>query len=177
MDAFIGSVMPFTGNYAPKNWMLCNGQFIPIASNTALFSILGTTYGGNGTTNFALPDLRGRVVVGAGQGISFYNMGDTGGAEYIPPLALNQIPTHTHPFQVQITPAAEGLANSASPVNAAYAISASSLYDYTSDTSLAPYTVPINTTEAGSSRPMLIPSLHPVLAMSYIICTAGVFPQ
>ncbi|MBD0833499.1 phage tail protein [Aestuariibaculum sediminum] len=82
-EPLIGQVVMFAGNFAPRGWALCNGQLLPISSNTALFSILGTTYGGDGRTNFALPDLRGRVVVhpGAGPGLSSYRLGQKGGDE------------------------------------------------------------------------------------------------
>jgi microcystin-dependent protein len=81
MEEFIGVVKLFAGNFAPRGWILCNGQSLAIASNTALFSILGTTYGGNGQTTFALPDLRGRTAVGWGQGpgLSNYVIGETVG--------------------------------------------------------------------------------------------------
>lgn len=92
-DAYIGEIRMFAGNFAPKNWAFCDGSLLAISQNTALFSILGTTYGGDGTTNFALPDFRGRVVVGAGQGAGLNNveLGEKGGPE-----------------QVNITPSEEG---------------------------------------------------------------------
>jgi microcystin-dependent protein len=82
MEAFIGTIMPVAFNFAPVNWALCNGQILSISQNAALFSLLGTQYGGNGTTNFALPDLRGRVAVGQGQGqgISPVEMGEVSGS-------------------------------------------------------------------------------------------------
>src|SRR5437879_11862971 len=93
----LGSIIMFAGNFAPRGWALCNGQILPIAQNTALFSILGTTYGGNGQTTFALPDLRGRVPVGSGQGpgLSNYDLGQQGGSES-ETLTVNQMPEHTH---------------------------------------------------------------------------------
>ena len=83
MEGVIGYETGFAGNFAPKNWSFCQGQIVNIASNTALFSILGTVYGGNGTTTFGLPDLRGRAVVGVGQGpgLSTYSLGQVGGVE------------------------------------------------------------------------------------------------
>ena len=95
---FIGQITLFAGNFAPRGWAFCNGQLLSIAQNTALFSILGTTYGGNGQTTFALPDLRGRVPVHAGQGpgLSNYDLGQQGGAESVT-LTTAQMPAHTHP--------------------------------------------------------------------------------
>ena len=85
-DPFMGQIIMFGGNFAPRGWALCNGQLLPISSNTALFSLLGTTYGGDGRTTFALPDLRGRVPVhpGRGPGLAPYSLGQTGGTESVP---------------------------------------------------------------------------------------------
>lgn len=88
----------FAGNFAPRNWALCNGQLLAISQNTALFSILGTTYGGNGTTTFALPNLQSRVPIhpGQGPGLSPYVLGQQGGTESVT-LLTNQLPSHNHP--------------------------------------------------------------------------------
>ena len=93
----IGEIRLFAGTFAPKNWAFCNGQIINIAQNTALFSILGTTYGGNGTTTFALPQLQGKAVLGprTGPGLSTYALGQTEGAENVT-LTVGQMPAHTH---------------------------------------------------------------------------------
>src|SRR4051812_29571089 len=101
MEGVIGYTTLFAGNFAPKNWAFCAGQIINIASNTALFSILGTTYGGNGTTTFALPDLRGRTIVGqgTGPGLSSYVLGQAGGTEN-DTLDISQMPAHVHPVAV-----------------------------------------------------------------------------
>src|SRR4051794_30340022 len=94
---FIGQISLFGGNFAPRGWAFCNGQLLAVSQNTALFSILGTTYGGNGQTTFALPDLRGRVPVhfGQGPGLSPYQLGEVGGTETTT-LNVNQLPPHTH---------------------------------------------------------------------------------
>src|SRR5215210_4172339 len=93
MDEFIAEIIMFGGNFAPRGWALCNGQILAIAQNTALFSLLGTTYGGNGQTTFALPDLRGRVPIhpGQGPGLSSYSLGQVGGTESVT-LLTNNIP-------------------------------------------------------------------------------------
>ena len=84
-DFFIGQIHMVGFNFAPRNWASCNGQLLPIAQNTALFSLLGTTYGGNGTSNFALPDLQGRAPMhpGQGPGLSLHDLGETGGSETV----------------------------------------------------------------------------------------------
>lgn len=96
-DTFIGEIRIFAGNYAPRGWALCNGQLLSIAQHQALFSLLGTSYGGDGRTNFALPDMRGRIPVhsGHGQGLSAYSLGHKGGSEKVN-LNINQLPSHSH---------------------------------------------------------------------------------
>ncbi len=96
-EGFLGEIRMFAGNFAPRSWALCQGQLLPISQNSALFSILGTTYGGDGRTTFALPDLRGRAPVsqGRGPGLSDYRLGQRGGVENVTLNAL-QIPSHTH---------------------------------------------------------------------------------
>ena len=97
MEAFISTILIWPPNFAPNGWALCAGQLMSISQNTALFSLLGTTYGGDGITTFGLPNLQGRVPVGAGQGpgLSPYNLGDNGGVESVT-LGINTIPQHSH---------------------------------------------------------------------------------
>jgi len=97
MDTFIGMIMPFAGAYAPKGWFFCNGALLAVDKNTSLFSIIGTTYGGNGSTTFALPDLRGRIPIGAGQGpgLTPIYLGEHEGKEKNS-LEVKDIPMHTH---------------------------------------------------------------------------------
>lgn len=99
-DQFVGEIRIFTGNFAPKGWALCNGQLLSISQNTALFSLLGTMYGGNGTSNFALPDLRNRAPLffGQGPGLSLHDQGETGGQATVTLLG-SEIPAHTHQAQ------------------------------------------------------------------------------
>src|SRR4051812_19628298 len=96
-EPFLAEIMIFAGNFAPRGWAFCNGQILSIAQNTALFSLLGTTYGGNGQTTFALPDLRGRVPIGVGQGpgLSSISLGEVGGTENVT-LLTTQMPMHDH---------------------------------------------------------------------------------
>ena len=99
MEPFIGMIVQFGGNFAPRGWALCDGQLMSIAQNSALFSILGTTYGGDGRTTFALPDLRSRVPIhpGQGPGLSRYVLGQAGGVESVT-LTVNNMPSHNHSF-------------------------------------------------------------------------------
>ena len=96
-EPYIAGIVLFAGNFAPRGWAFCNGQILSIAQNTALFSLLGTTYGGNGQTTFALPDLRGRVPIqpGQGPGLPLYDLGEAGGAPTTT-LVANNLPAHSH---------------------------------------------------------------------------------
>src|ERR1043166_1083554 len=96
-DPFVAEVRIFAGNFAPTGWATCDGQILPISQNTALFSLLGTTYGGDGKSTFALPDLQGSVVISAGQGpgLSLYDLGEVGGTEYVD-LLQSEMPVHSH---------------------------------------------------------------------------------
>lgn len=100
-DPFIGQIVLFGFNFAPRGWATCSGQIMPLSQNVALFSILGTTYGGNGSTTFGLPDLQGCAAIGAGQGpaLSEYNIGQTGGTATVD-LVTAQMPQHSHAFAV-----------------------------------------------------------------------------
>ena len=116
MDPFVGQLALFGFPFAPKGWALCQGQLLPIQQNTALFSLLGTTYGGDGRTNFALPDLRGRTAVGAGQGpgLSPYTLGSQQGVEQVQ-LAAAATPQHTHAFPAFAATATTNAPNGALP--------------------------------------------------------------
>lgn len=177
MEGVIGYTTAFAGNFAPKNWAFCQGQIINIASNTALFSILGTTYGGNGTTTFGLPDLRGRAIVGAGTGpsLSPYTLGQSGGAESV---ALNSttMPAHIHPVVVQATPKASETGSSPSPSNGVFATPSdgNQFFAGTATTTMLPYTGTIATTPTGSNIPFSIE--QPILGLNYIVCLYGVYP-
>lgn len=100
---FIGQITMFGGNFAPRGWAFCDGQLLSIAQNTALFSLLGTTYGGNGMSNFALPDLQGRAPMhpGQGPGLSLHDLGETGGSESVS-LIQSEIPSHSHTLRAGV---------------------------------------------------------------------------
>jgi microcystin-dependent protein len=101
MDPFVAEIRIFPFNFAPKGWAFCDGQLLPLSQNTALFSLLGTTYGGDGKSNFALPDLQGRAPMhpGQGPGLSLHDLGETGGSETVS-LLLGEIPSHSHTVNV-----------------------------------------------------------------------------
>ncbi|HEY4063546.1 MAG TPA: tail fiber protein [Puia sp.] len=181
MNGVIGFTTLFAGSFAPRGWAFCNGQMMPIQQNTALFSVLSNNYGGNGVSTFALPNLQGRAAVGSGQGpgLSAYGLGQIGGSE-VSTITGTQLPSHTHELHMQLTPNVNGTPNTASPDNAVYATSQSSLYNYTSDTVMQSYTGTLTLGNTGynpKNAPPPIPTLHPVLGLNYIICVQGVFPK
>jgi microcystin-dependent protein len=183
-EPFIAQITLFAGNFAPRGWAFCQGQILSIAQNTALFSILGTTYGGNGQTTFALPDLRGRVAIGHGQGpgLSNYFLGQVGGTENTT-LLVTQLPAHTHPATVGtlVLKAKNAAGNSRSPVNTVLAAEASGVTaTYSSaaaDAAMAAGTIEgapaIGAT--GGSQPFTL--IQPYLVLSYIIALEGIFPS
>ncbi|HYQ04466.1 MAG TPA: tail fiber protein [Polyangiaceae bacterium] len=170
LEPFIGSIVLFCGNFAPRGWAFCDGQLLSIAQNTALFSILGTTFGGNGQTTFALPDLRGRVPLhpGSGPGLSPYVLGQAMGVESVT-LITTQMPAHNHGFAV---PCSNGAPSTASPVGAVLANQDQTPFYAASGTSaMAAGT----STIAGGSQPH--ENRQPVLAINFIIALEGIFPS
>ena len=173
MDGYIAEIRWFAGNFAPRGWAFCQGQLLPIAQNTALFSLLGTTYGGNGQTTFSLPDLRGRIAEGTGQGpgLPFVDLGEMAG-EPTHTLTTNELPSHNHSVHVNdnITgsvPSANG-AFLSSKTESAEKTSASGL---SSDAILNPNSIAIT----GGSQPH--ENMQPYLGMNYIICMEGIYPS
>lgn len=180
-DAFIGEIIAFAGNFAPRGWQMCNGQLLPISQFAAVFSLLGTTYGGNGVTNFALPDLRGRVMVHSGQGpgLSPYVPGQTGGAEQVT-LLTSQMPAHTHAATLAVAiNVNDGRADGTSPNGTTLAQTEANAYaaapDGTSKLNAAAVTATATIGSAGNSLP--VPTLPPYLCINYIICMEGIFPS
>ena len=162
-EPFLGEVRAVGFNFAPAGWMMCNGQLLPISANTALFSILGTTYGGNGTTNFALPDLRGRVAAHPGPSIV---LGQLGGAQTVT-LTTNEIPAHNHLVGTV------NQATGASPSGSVFAAKPRRGQDvYASP----PANVPINSQDViGGSQPH--DNMQPYLVVNFIIAVQGIFPS
>lgn len=178
MDSYIGEIKMFTGNFAPRDWMFCQGQLLAISNYTALFFLLGTRYGGNGTSNFGLPDLRSRLPVGAGQGagLSAYTQGQKGGTETVT-LQANNIPAHTHTATGMNCYSGGG--NSDVPFNNYPAlISGRKMYTSTmiSGTSMPTVQTDVYTSGAGAISPTPINLIQPVLGTNFIICVLGLFP-
>jgi microcystin-dependent protein len=175
-EAFLGEVRMFGGNFAPKGWALCNGQIISIQQNSALFSLLGTTFGGNGVSTFALPDLRGRLPLHAGQGLglSAYVIGQNGGSENVT-LNSNQMPAHTHTAQATVNASAR--ADASSPSGAVPAdTGGTSIYAAAPDGATTMNAGMITTVigAAGGNQPH--PNLQPFLVVNFIIALQGIYP-
>ena len=178
MEGTIGEIRMFAGNFAPRSWAFCQNQILSIAQNTALFSILGTTYGGNGQTTFALPDFRGRVPVGAGQGpgLSQYSLGQIGGTETNTIINAN-FPAHTHPLSGSITMpgnASDGNAD-APQTNYPAKLTGTNMYSTVNNASgLGNMQLALTATAVGSSSP--VNNIQPIMGMNYVICMFGIFP-
>jgi len=188
MDPFVAEIRIFPFNFAPKGWAFCDGQLLPISQNTALFSLLGTTYGGNGTSNFALPDLRGRVPIsmGGGTGLQTYTLGQQGGVETVA-LAAAEMPVHTHGFPsnqvaaltatipcknapgTQLGPAGSVLAGEASGLTATYSSAAP---DSSQNTSAIVPAVAASNVGSGAAHT----NIQPYLVLNYCIALQGIFP-
>jgi microcystin-dependent protein len=178
MNGIVGFTILFAGNFAPGDWAICDGSLLSVAANPVLFSVIGNVYGGDGIRTFALPDLRGRAIVGAGKNDSLYKPGYKGGAETLSPLETKHIPAHTHAVNVTIVPKAAETANASSPAGAAYATNPNQqMYNFDTDTAMASYKGKITTSAIGNADPQPVPVLHPVLALNYIICLKTAFPR
>jgi len=171
-DQFVAEIRIFTCNFAPKGWALCDGQILPISQNTALFSLLGTTYGGNGTSDFALPNLQGMTPMhqGQGPGLSSYFLGETSGSATVT-LTPGELPSHTHTVGCN-----SGAGTQSSPAGAVWAASSGGR------------TPPPHYKNAAPSFPMLsgglgptgsdLPhnNLQPYLVLNFCIALQGIFP-
>lgn len=200
MEAFLGTILPWPMNWAPVGWALCDGSLLPISQNQALFSLIGTKYGGNGTSNFALPNLCGRMPIGIGQGVNLppVTLGQAGGNPTVT-LTTNTLPAHNHP--ATFTPGSGGAGSlsvsTATPTAAppsltngqtAYLANATGgavlkgLYTTTAPAPDATATIPVNggsggTVTVGSSGLGQPLDIHPpFLGMGFIICTNGFYP-
>ena len=175
-DQFLGEIRIFAGNFAPLGWALCQGQTLPINSYTALFSLLGTNYGGNGTSNFKLPDFQGRAALaaGGGPGLTYQYLGQALGTETVQ-LQAGQIPGHVHALQGDTA-----AANASSPAGAALA-SAREL-DQGLPVSAYQGGGPSVALAAASIGPNVTPNvplnlMQPSLALNFIIATTGIYPS
>ncbi|MGO4294466.1 phage tail protein [Chitinophaga sp. RAB17] len=193
MEPYLAMVILFGSNFAIRGWALCWGQLLSIAQNSALFSLLGTTYGGDGVTTFALPDLRGRAPIGWGQGpgLSSYVIGQTGGNENTS-ILLNNMPAHNHQatFSLTAAPSAStAVGTTTTPGATLVPATLPSIGSGPSATQIKGYAVQDNTTTlapgavagtitigiSGGSQPISI--LNPYLAMTYLIALEGIFPS
>src|SRR5688500_13970803 len=168
-DPFVAEIRIFPFSFAPVGWAFCDGQLLPISQNTALFSLLGTTYGGNGQSNFALPDLQGRAPMhpGQGPGLSLHDLGETGGSETVT-LSESEIPVHSHAMRCATQDSADvGIVSNNSSF--AQAVGGSP-YQTTQDTTLAPEAI----APAGGDLPHN--NLMPYLTLNFNIALQGVFP-
>ncbi len=177
MEGTIAEIRMFAGTFAPRTWLFCNGQTMSIAQNTAMFSLLGTTYGGNGQTTFGIPDLRGRVPVGTGTGPGLPNiqLGQMAGSSTVT-LLTNNMPAHTHAVTGGVTP--QAATDGAVGPDAANRYTGPGNFYSTAGDNVGMAQIPatglvIGTT--GGSQPFS--TAQPYLGMNYIICQFGIFPS
>lgn len=168
-DHFIAEIRVFPFTFAPKGWAFCNGQILPISQNTALFSLLGTTYGGDGKSTFALPDLQGSAPMhpGQGSGLSLHDLGESGGSETVT-LQGSEIPAHSHAFMAQANPA-----NSKTPAGNALARPVGGLAFAPPSANLVNM-APEAISPAGGDAPHN--NMQPYLTFNFCIALQGVFP-
>ena len=176
-EPFIGEIRLFGFNFAPRGWAFCQGQLMSIAQNTALFSLLGTTYGGDGRTSFGLPDLRGRVPVGQGQGpgLPAVNLGQVSG-EPSHTLIATEMPGHNHPTTAQLN-ASGSAGNSTTPSGNFPAVSTTrdNVYSNASGATLNAAAAQVTVGNAGGSQPHN--NMQPYLGLNFCIALVGIFPS
>jgi microcystin-dependent protein len=168
-EPFLGEIRMFGGNFAPRGWALCNGQLLPISQNTALFSLLGTTFGGDGVSTFGLPNLQGRVPIhwGQGAGLSNYNLGQVGGAENVT-LQVAQMPAHSH-----LVSSDSGDTGASSHPNGQLLASsgANAIYNKNADSTMLPSMIQ----NTGGNQPHA--NVQPYLSVTFMIALQGIYPS
>ncbi|KQT61677.1 hypothetical protein ASG52_02040 [Methylobacterium sp. Leaf456] len=179
-ECYLGEIRLVAFSWLPRNFAYCNGQLLSINSNTALYSLIGTTYGGDGRTTFALPNLLGRVVIdqGAGPGLSPYQMGQAGGAEAVT-LQSTQIPPHFHPYTMQVDNS-QGQSIDPTNGNIAQVFNQAGNVEYQSFTTgnmNNPANLNPQNTGANAGGGLPHANIQPYLVLSYIICVAGIYPS
>jgi microcystin-dependent protein len=176
VEPILGQIMPFAGSFAPRGWALCNGALLAIAPNQALFSLLGTSYGGNGVNNFALPDLRGRAILGSTGGGGNYPAGMVSGVTTVT-LTAAQIPAHSHFVQAST---ANGAGRGASPTNNLFATNTipadkPKMIFANAGQGEVPLALSTNLTDTGGG--LEHNNMQPYLVINYVIATQGIYPS
>lgn len=168
-EPFVGEIRMFAGNFAPRGWAFCDGQLLAVSQNDALFSLLGTIYGGDGRTTFGLPDMRGRIPIhaGSGPGLSPRTLGAKGGAETVT-LTNNQLPSHTHNWR-----AFSGDAQNRTPVDNASAKPTPDIYRETADNLQTMKTTMVGQTGGSQAHT----NVMPFLCIHFIIALFGIYPS
>lgn len=177
MEGTIAEIRMFAGNFAPRSWLLCQGQIMSISQNTAFFALIGTTYGGNGQTTFGVPDFRGRVAVGTGQGpgLPIVDLGEMAGTPNTTLLNTN-LPLHTHPLTNTLVIQAAGDGTLGSDPSGRR-LGPGTFYSAATDdlSNMAPLGGTVAIGNAGGNQPFS--NMSPYLGMNYIICIEGIFPS
>lgn len=176
MEGTIGEIRLFAGNFAPRSWAYCDGTALSISEYSALYAVIGDTYGGDGITNFELPNLYSRIAIGTGTGpgLPGVSLGEVGGTETVT-MTINQMPAHTHIGLANITTPASSGAGSGGPTDAVLASTNGAYSSEQPDSHLAPITTPLTLSATGMAVPFSI--MQPVTALNYIICLEGIFPS
>ncbi len=183
MEPYLAEIVMFGGNFAPRGWAFCHGQLLPINSNQALFSLLGTTYGGDGRTTFALPDLRGRTPIhpGTGPGLSTKKLGQRGGVENVT-LHVTQIPNHSHNTgslkgTIMVN---EDDGESEDPVGKNFGLAQNNALPYNSEGNVVPMasnTVDISGNTLATGGNLSHTNMQPFECVNFIIAIQGLFPS
>ncbi len=183
-DSYVSEIRAFTGQYAPVGFVMCDGSMLSVNTYQLLFAVIGTTYGGNGLTTFGVPDLRGRIPIGQGQGTGLTNrpMGSSAGTE-TETIVEAQLPVHTHSFVVSTVPANISASTNAPSGSTSYLGVASSPAG--TGVAYVPVTATNGATVKALSANVLVPAggsgahnnMMPYMALNYIICVNGIFPQ
>lgn len=177
-EPFIGEIIGFGGNFAPRNWATCSGQLVAIQQNSALFSILGTTFGGNGTTTFGLPDLRGRTALGSGPGpgLTPRVLGEMSGSENVT-LTVNEMPMHGHALNATSAAATGSLAtgNILAKANGTDSVGGDSIVQIYGPAPVNTTMSPTSIGTAGGNQAHQ--NMQPYLVITYLVCMFGVFPS
>ncbi|NWK55950.1 phage tail protein [Verrucomicrobiaceae bacterium N1E253] len=176
-EPLIAEIKMFGGNFAPRGWAFCNGQTLAISSNSALFSILGTIYGGDGRTTFALPDLRGRTPIssGRGPGLANYNLGQRGGSEQVV-LNSTQIPSHHHTVNNLKVGVSTQAADTDDPSGAVFGVgNEDAFFEGAANATMDDTSLTGNTDFTGGNQSHT--NMQPYLATNYIIALLGIYPS